>query len=106
MLIDTPHHNSGREAVFYDAFRALAPGGYVIMDDANREAEKNLYVRNWMSAYGEAIDPVLLEGIGNGLSVIEKVSETEARYTAKGLLTASVRTLFAYGRLQLSGDKA
>jgi predicted O-methyltransferase YrrM len=106
VLIDTPHHNFGREAVFYDAFRALSPGGYVIMADANREAEENLYVRSWMSAYEDAIDPVLLEGIGSGISVIEKVSEAEPRYTAKGLLPASLKTLFGYGRMLLRRDNA
>ena len=106
VLIDTPHHNFGREAVFYDAFRAVAPGGYVVIADANLEAEKSLYVRNWMAAFDDAIDPVLLEGIGNGLSVIEKVSEAEPRYTAKGLLPVSVKTLYCYGRLLLRGENA
>lgn len=101
VLIDTPHHNFGREAVFYDAFRAVSPGGYVVMDDANHEAEKDLYVRNWRAAFDGAIDPVLLEGIGSGLSVIEKISEAAPRYTGRRALTATLKTLCGYSRLLL-----
>ena len=50
-----------------------------------------------MSAFEGAIDPVLLEGIGGGLSVIEKVSEAAPRYPGKGALAASLRTIFSYG---------
>ncbi|OGR44991.1 MAG: hypothetical protein A2X35_06235 [Elusimicrobia bacterium GWA2_61_42] len=105
VLIDTPHHKFGREAVFYDAFRAVRPGGYVVMAGANREAEENLYVRNWMSAFGEAIDPVLLEGIGSGISVIEKISEAEPHYPVRGALWTSFKTLYGYGRLLSGGEQ-
>ena len=105
VLIDTPHHNFGREAIFYDAFRAVPPGGYVVIADANREADGNLYVRSWMSAFEGAIDPVLLEGIGGGLSVIEKISEAGPRYAGKGALAASLRTVWGYGRLMFRPEQ-
>ncbi|MBI4351133.1 MAG: class I SAM-dependent methyltransferase [Elusimicrobia bacterium] len=98
-LIDAPHLDYGRESVFYDVFRALAPGGYVVLDDANREDMERAYVRSWQAAYEGAIDPILLEGIGNGLGVIEKLSEAGPAYPGKGALTASLKTLNNFGRL-------
>lgn len=98
-LIDAPHKDYGRESVFYDVFKALAPGGYMILDDANREDMERAYVRSWQAAYGDAIDPILLEGIGNGLGVIEKLSEARPRYPNKGAVTASLKTLGNFGRL-------
>lgn len=75
VLIDAPHHDYGREAVLYDAFPAVAPGGYLILDDANREGMERDYVRSWQLAYGDALQATHLEGIGNGLSVIEKFDD-------------------------------
>ncbi len=98
-LIDAPHLDYGRESVLYDVFRALAPGGYIILDDANRENMERAYVRSWQAAYEDAIDPILLEGIGNGLGVIEKISDEKPRYPKKGAFTASLKTLANYGRL-------
>ena len=106
VLIDAPHHDYGREAVFYDAFPAVAPGGYLILDDANREGMEKNYVRNWDAAYGDAIQPYLLEGIGNGLSVIEKFDDEEraALPFADSLLT-SFKTLRDAGRLLSRREK-
>lgn len=98
-LIDAPHLDYGRESVLYDVFRALAPGGYIILDDANREDKERAYVRSWQAAYKDAIDPILLEGIGNGLGVIEKISDEKPRYPVKGALTASLKTMANFGRL-------
>jgi len=104
-LIDAPHHDYGRESVFYDVFRALAPGGYIILDDANREDMERDYVRSWQAAYEDAIDPILLEGIGNGLGVIEKLSEAKPRYPGKGAAAASFKTLANFGRLLFRSDE-
>jgi len=98
-LIDAPHHDYGRESVFYDVFDALAPGGYMILDDANRENMERVYVRSWQAAYGDAIDPILLEGIGNGLGVIEKLSDARPAYPLAGSLPATLKTLRNFGRL-------
>ena len=105
-LIDAPHLDYGRESVLYDVFGALAPGGYIILDDANRENMERAYVRTWQAAYEDAIDPILLEGIGNGLGVIEKISEEGPRYPKKGAITASLKTLANYGRLLFSTEQA
>jgi predicted O-methyltransferase YrrM len=105
-LIDAPHRDYGRESVLYDVFRALAPGGYIILDDANREEMERAYVRSWQAAYEDAIDPILLEGIGNGLGVIEKISEEKPRYLKKGAFTASLKTLANYGRLLFRTEQA
>ena len=75
VLIDASHHDCGRESGFYDVFPAVAPGGYIVMDDSAREGMGKDSTRSWDAAYGEAIQPVLLEGIGNGLEVIEKLSD-------------------------------
>ena len=104
VLIDGPYHDFGRESVFYDAFPAVAQGGYIILDDANREDMERAYARAWQAAYGDAIDPVLLEGIGGGLGAIEKVSDEEPVYPAKGALSVSLRTLRNTGRLLLKRE--
>jgi|GEM_PF-1636974 len=100
-LIDAPHHDYGRESVFYDVFQALAPGGYIILDDANRADMERVYVRTWQAAYGNAIDPILLEGIGNGLGVIEKLADGKPSYPLAGSLTASLKTVRNFGRYLL-----
>ncbi len=105
VLIDAPHHDYGREAVFYDVFQAVAPGGYIVLDDANREGMEKKYVRSWDAAYGQAIQPVLLEGIGNGLCVIEKFSDASpaAPPFADAVLT-SLKTVRNLTRLLLRGE--
>lgn len=105
-LIDAPHCDYGRESVFYDVFKALAPGGYLILDDANREDTERAYVRTWQAAYGDAIDPILLEGIGNGLGVIEKLSDVKPRYPKKGAVTASLKTIRNFGRFLSRSEEA
>ncbi|MEK7721902.1 MAG: hypothetical protein AAB359_05885, partial [Elusimicrobiota bacterium] len=92
-------------SVLYDVFQALAPGGYIILDDANRADMERAYVRAWQAAYGDAMDPVLLEGIGNGLGVIEKISDAKPEYPRAGSLSASLKTLRNFGRLLLRSEK-
>lgn len=98
VLIDAPHHDLGRESVFYDAFPAVAPGGYVVLDDANRTDMEKAYVRSWQAAYGGAMDTILLEGIGNGLCVIEKVENAKPAYQKTGSLPLAARTFRNYAR--------
>ena len=92
VLIDAPHHDYGRESVFYDVFPAVAPGGYIVLDDANRADMERSYIRSWQAAYGEAMDPILLDGIGNGLCVIEKVSDVKPSYKKAGSLAVALKT--------------
>ncbi|HBA59555.1 MAG TPA: hypothetical protein DCZ92_01775 [Elusimicrobia bacterium] len=100
VLIDPPHHQYGRESVFYDAFPALAPGGYVILDDANREEAEKKYLSSWDAAYGDAINPVVLEGIGKGLAVIEKLEDVPRWPLPAGeSVLATLETLRNAGRL-------
>ena len=98
VLIDAPHHDYGRESVFYDAFPAVAPGGYIVLDDANRADMERSYIRSWQAAYGEAMDPILLDGIGNGLCVIEKVSDAKPSYKKAGSLAAALKTARNFAR--------
>ena len=99
-LIGAPPYDYGREAVFYDSFPAISPGGYIILDDANREDMEKANVRNWQAAYGGAIRPVLLEGIGNGLNVIEKFEDARAvPFPAADSFLTSLKTLRSIGRL-------
>lgn len=104
VLIDGPYHDYGRESVLYDAFAAVAPGGYIILDDANRDDKEKNYLRAWKSALGDVIDPVLLEGIGNGLSVIEKISDGKPRYREVSLPT-SLKTIRNLARLLLHKEE-
>ena len=97
-LIDAPHDDYGRESVFYDAFAAVAPGGYLVLDDANREGMEKEYVEVWQAAYGDAIDPILLEGIGNGLWVIEKLDDCKPMYSRRGLVKTALKTARNFSR--------
>ena len=104
VLIDSPPHEHIREGIFYDAFNAVGPGGYIILDDANRETEKE-NVRHWQAAYGDAIRPILLEGMGSGLNVIEKnLDALPAPLSAGDSLMSSLRTLRIMGRALLRRD--
>ena len=104
VLIDAPHHEYGCESVLYDVFPAVATGGYIVYDDANREDMAKNYLRGWKSAFGGDIDPVLLEGIGNGLSVIEKVSDSRPRYREISL-PSTIKTVASYARLLLNKEE-
>lgn len=97
-LIDAPHHDYGRESVFYDAFGALAVGGYAILDDANREDMEKAYVRVWRKVYGPSINTVHLEKIGNGLCVIQKVRDSAPVYPFAGSAAAAMRTARNFAR--------
>ncbi|HAF94827.1 MAG: hypothetical protein A2X34_04815 [Elusimicrobia bacterium GWC2_51_8] len=101
-FIDAPPYDYGREAVFYDSFPAVSPGGYIILDDANREDVEKANVRAWQAAYGDAIRPVLLEGIGNGLNVIEKFEDVRTvPFTSADSFLTSLKTLRSMSRLLL-----
>ncbi len=105
VLVDTPHHEAGREAIFYDAFNALMPGGYLVMDDGNLECSEKVCLRNWLSVYGDSIEPIRLDGIGQGLTVIEKLDEVRPRYPLRGALGAAFRTAAALPGLLFTRDK-
>lgn len=101
VLIDSPQHNYACEAVFYDAFPAVASGGYLVLGEANREGHEKVSSLNWDRAYGDAIQPAFLEGIGNGLNVVEKLGDDRPRYQMAGALSVSFKTARDYGRLLL-----
>ena len=103
-LIDAPQHDYGRESVFYDVFPAVAPGGYIILDDANRANMEKAYVCAWQAAYGGAMDPVLLEGIGNGLNVIEKIADAKPEFLRASSVSTSMKTLRNFGRFLLRSE--
>lgn len=104
VLIDAPHADYGRESVFYDAFPAMGLNSYLVLDDANRPDTERAYVRAWQAAYGDAVDPVLLEGIGNGLGVIEKLSEKRPAHPFGGAFAASLKSLRNYARFLTRTD--
>jgi predicted O-methyltransferase YrrM len=100
VLVDPPHTAYGREAVFYDVFDAVAPGGYVIFDDANADGAWHNSSRSWDAAYGDAIKPTLLEGIGDGLEVVEKFEDAApAPLPLAESLRVSAATLSTYLKL-------
>lgn len=103
-LIDAPQHDYGRESVFYDVFPAVATGGYIILDDANRADMEKAYVRAWQAAYGGTMVPVLLEGIGNGLNVIEKISDAKPEFLRASSVSTSIKTLRNFGRFLLRSE--
>lgn len=75
VLIDGPHHDFGREAVFYEAFHHLRVGGIAIIDDSNRESMEMIYAKKWKKFFGDAIKMTLFKHIGTGLNVITKLKE-------------------------------
>ncbi|HNW43233.1 MAG TPA: class I SAM-dependent methyltransferase [Elusimicrobiales bacterium] len=105
-LIDAPpHHTYASEAAFYDVFPAIAPGGYILLGEANQAGEKNVEGRGWLDAYGDAARPILLEGIGNGIYVVEKFEEARrARRSVADSFLTSCNTLRSAGRLRLRGE--
>lgn len=106
VLIDAHQQDHECESIFYDIFPAVAPGGYIILDDANREGLESGYARSWDRAYGDAIQPVLLEGIGNGLDVIEKLSDAAPAALPLGdSVLTSLKTVRNFTRLLLRGEK-
>ena len=91
-VIDAPPYNPEvREAAFRQAFPAVAPGGYIIFGEANLPREEGAWA--WERAYGEAVAPVRLEGIGGGLRVVEKIDDAEPVPYYAGALGAALRTL-------------
>lgn len=104
-LIDAPHDGWDPEAALYDIFPAMDIGGYIVVDDANLPG-REAHCAAWRAAFGDAADFIHLEGIGNGLLVIEKLEDYPPRYPFKGALSASAGALLAYGRLLNAGADA
>ncbi|HCC47229.1 MAG TPA: hypothetical protein DEQ38_03805 [Elusimicrobia bacterium] len=102
-LIDAPHDSWNPEAVLYDVFPALDLGGYALIDDANAPG-RAATMTAWRAAFGEAADFIHLEGIGNGLLAIEKLSDDGPQYPFKGALSASAKTIADFART-FSGDR-
>ena len=105
-LIDAPpHHGYASEAAFYDVFPAVAPGGFIVLGEANSEGSRRAEWNGWLDAYGDAARPVLLEGIGNGLYVVEKFEDApRGPLPAADSLVTSWKTLKSAGRLLLHGE--
>lgn len=102
-LIDAPHDGWDPEAALYDIFPAMDIGGYIVVDDANLPG-REAHSAAWREAYGEAADFIHLEGIGNGLLVIEKLEDDPPRYPFKGALAASLGALRSYARLSAGSE--
>lgn len=91
-VIDAPPYTPAvREAAFREAFPALAPGGYIIMGEANLPGGEACWA--WEKGYGDAIVPVQLEGIGGGLRVVEKTDDLEPAAVYAGAFGAALGTL-------------
>lgn len=105
VLIDGPHHDYGREAVGYEAFRALRVGGLAILDDANRPSMERKYVTKWERFFGKAVEVSHLPDVGLGLSVMRKVlSEPAGRAFGFGeRVFTSLRTFRNYARVLRRG---
>lgn len=97
-LIDAPHDGWDPEAALYDVFPAMDVGGYVIVDDANLPG-REAHCAAWSDALGESADFIHLEGIGNGLLVVEKLSDDPPRYPFKGAARASLGALRDFFRI-------
>ncbi len=101
VLIDGPHHDFGREAVFYEAFHRLRVGGIAIIDDSNRESMEMIYAKKWKYFFGDAIRMTLLKHIGLGLNVITKLKETPmgSNFSKYEILVSFLRSIRNFYRV-------
>lgn len=72
VIIDGPPFYTlrGREACLYQIYDQLRIGGLVILDDVNRESEKNI-LKNWLSVYPNSFDVEIIE-VGHNIAILEK----------------------------------
>lgn len=72
VIIDGPPFYTlrGREACLYQIYDQLRIGGLVILDDVNRESEKNI-LKNWLLVYPNSFNVEIIE-IGHHIAILEK----------------------------------
>jgi predicted O-methyltransferase YrrM len=78
-LIDGPPADIGREAVLYELFPRLVSGGWVIVDDVNRDEDRQ-WIESWKHVFGDGLQVEILPEIGRGVAVLRKMHEKTARY--------------------------
>ncbi len=70
VLIDgPPSYLGGREGILYQTMDYAAPGTIVLLDDANRNEEKNI-IHNWRDTLGNKVEINLLTELKKGLAAI------------------------------------
>jgi predicted O-methyltransferase YrrM len=72
VIIDGPPFYTlrGREACLYQIYDQLRIGGLVILDDVNRESEKNI-LKNWLLVYPNSFNVEIIE-VGHHIAILEK----------------------------------
>jgi predicted O-methyltransferase YrrM len=78
-LIDGPPGDIGREAVLYEIFPRLVAGGWVIVDDVNRDSDRR-WVESWKRVFGDGLEAEIFPEIGLGVGVLRKLREKTAKY--------------------------
>ena len=102
VIIDGPPFFTlrGREACLYQIYAKLRPGGIVILDDYQREAEK-IILRNWLEVYPESFS-VEIKEVGHGLAVLRKQKSVEARWDSQAKINDSILVKDNYQKVRFA----
>ena len=101
VLVDGPPGRTqrGREACLYYCYDALAIGGTLVLDDADRPNERQI-VRNWMATYGESFTYDHFDA-DHGLAVLTKIADLPPRFRFSTLVD-SWKVAAQYTKLHLA----
>jgi len=73
--IDLPAYNRCIcESAAYEAFSVLKPGGFIVIGNANSADPKN---KKWKKMFGQNAVFHYLDGLGEGIAVIEKIKDSK-----------------------------
>jgi predicted O-methyltransferase YrrM len=94
VLVDGPPGYWGREAAAYLVYPYLKPGALVLVDDANRKAERR-EIGEWNKLYGPALQVASPETFERGLGVLRKCGSGTVRrmFGARDCQRAFLRAL-------------
>lgn len=100
VVIDGPHHDVGRDGALYEIFSKLKVGGYFFVDDS-RADHMRASIEKWAVSFPKSISITHLHGIGNGITIIKKTSQSnnEPLISAKQSLKLWIKALRNYIRL-------
>jgi predicted O-methyltransferase YrrM len=98
VLIDGPPDAlGGREGVLYQVMDFAKPGSLVLLDDADRESERQA-LAGWQDNFGEAIRIQILDGFPKGLAAITIVQPVPTGQLWNHRVRLSARELARFGR--------
>lgn len=102
VIIDGPPFYTlrGREACLYQIYAKLKVGGVVILDDVQRDAEKQI-LNNWLHVYPDCFR-VEIEETGHWLAILRKQRSVEAKWDSQVKLDDSLVVARSYERIKFA----